>query len=313
MTIKKGRAFVDRGLAADGTRTLVPLDGGAAIVIGTPPPPPPVGMLVGSSLNPATAAQMTKLEGQLGGQTLGILRLYDQDFPTTWAQSTGSIGAPRPVVISHKPDVVAMGNGSLDAHYQGFLDSCPTNRKIYFTVGQHEGDVKINNGGYTLAQWRAAAIRMAQMVKARNVAAWKTVVITTMQPFNGGKSYHPEDFWLPGLTDIFTVDKFNPNKDPVNNPYRPLSYWIGDAVTWFRANSVPWGITETNTYEDFTDLTKKATWLQQAGQYLSQNGCQLVTYWDNNFTSDPDQTARRLASSQSALNAWSQVMATYNP
>jgi hypothetical protein len=312
VALKVGRAFIDRGLAADGSRTLVPLDGGTAIYVPGPTPPPSSSMLVGASVNPANATQLAKLEGQLG-QTLGVMRLYDSDFPATWAQSTGSLGGNRPVVISHKPDVIAMASGSLDAQYQTILDGAPKNRRIYWVLGQHEGDVKVNTGSYTVAQWRAAAIRMGNMVRAMNVAAWRTCVVVTMQPFNGGKSYSASDFWTGIPADIMTVDKFNPNKDPANNPYRPLSYFISDAVTWFKANSVPWGITETNTYEDVNDLTKKATWMQQAGLYLSQNGCQLVTYWDSSFSSDPDQNARRLASSQPALTAWAQVMATYNP
>lgn len=314
------RYFMDRGLEVDGSHTYPALDGGDPIFIPAPvdPPPPDGTMYVGASIQNSNSLLATD-ESQLGAP-LGIIRAYDTNFPTTYNNSKASLGDnSHPMVISHVFDTLQMASGALDAQYNNILDGAPAGRKIWWCVGRHEADAKINQnqlGAADINDHKAAMRRMADMVHARGNANWKTVSITTMQPWDppGSHAYAVGDFWLPGYTDLWTVDKFNPIKNPVaGGTYRPLSDFIGDAVNYFHTHSIPWGITETNTPEVTGSPQSKSNWITNSVDYAFNNGAVMYCYWDKAFGSDTDKTARRLASSTTALHAFSVAMAKYNP
>ncbi len=289
-------------------------------ITGGPPPPPPTRVFwFGSS--------QTNTNLTAAWQKYAIHRTYDSGLPTTWANSVaaGDFAKGQASVWSFSPPIDAFAAGTYDAQFQTVLGGIPSgvmpNGRAYrvYVCGWHEGDAKVSQSIYTVAQWQAASVRAMNMVLATGRTDLITTTITTMQPFYTGQGFTMDDFYLPGVHQFYGLDAYNRwgydttagGNHYNGNPWTEMSERFSQGIAWMVANGVRWGLTETNATEDINTsggdaggLHDKSAWLSAGAQHVYDNGAEVFTYWDNNFGSDFDPVLRRLHSSAAFKTQW---------
>jgi len=263
--------------------------------------------------NSDTAAEISTYEGRYG--PLKIRRSYNQppdDLPASWSACAAGIDAgKRASVWSFKPNVVSFAAGTYDTKARNFLTSIPRDGFVKWLLLHHEPEGEVKAGTFTAAQYKAAQARWDGLVKQTGrpelVAA---VCFAGTQCFDGqtlqSHGFAADDLCPPGMAATF--DAYN--KWPQSGfQWRELSDRAGLQATWADASGRRWGISETGCYEDTAGPAKKVAWTRAAVDWVRQSGGEFLAYWDNAFSSDPNQTYRRLHSSAQHIAAWKELSA----
>lgn len=252
-----------RAYLASGGR-LLPLAGGPAVI-----PPSnggggtPTGnvnaMLVGAASALANGGDFAALDTAAGPWT--CRRSYDAGgVPSSFAASAAGIDVgKRASVWSCKPDLAALANGSLDSAIRAFVASIPPTHVCWVTA-QHEPDVKIRKGTFSLSQYLPAFQRWCRVVKQATVDFDRPHVYTA-QIMSTWSGQNPQagstfaDLWPgDGLVDCYGVDGYS-------NVGSGADLW-GPAVKFAASKGIPWAVAEVGC-GDVMDTS----WMQAQADY----------------------------------------------
>lgn len=121
--------------------------------------------------NETLAQCQTRVRAAFGGK-LGGQRFYPGTNPNG---TPGLVGAEIPVV-TFDWDIPSMPSGSSDSAILQAMANLPRDRTVYFGI-QHEPQIKISHGSYTAAQYKAAWLHFANLVRPTQPANVKLALI----------------------------------------------------------------------------------------------------------------------------------------
>jgi hypothetical protein len=164
-------------------------------------------------------------------------------------------------------------SGAYDARLRTFLASTPRNVVL---TNHHEPEQEIEAGQFTFAQFRAAQLRLNQLVDEQNAidgGTRKVSVILMISTFGGYQGRNPSNYWPTVARDGGTVDVIS--ADVYNAPHGtgaavPFGYTTGTnwkapaalvrpVLTFARQNNTDWAISELGLLEDVNNPNRRAT------------------------------------------------------
>lgn len=262
--------------------------------------PPPSGTLFGTSMSTSKQTFPDAIKGL--DSTFGkvnVIRHFSPGLPFSWSSQNANLIKGRTMVMSFKRHPTEITSGQYDAFFRNWFKTAPNDQTIYWSYF-HEPEGNINAGEFTLAQYRAAWIRLANLAKeACKPNLHATLILTgwTMNP-SSKRDYRVYDVG----SQYIKVLAF----DPYNGIYEDRPYYeapellFGHIATKMKSDGRPWGIAETGARLIKGDAsgTKRAEWLTSMGPYLKQNKALFATYFhssgnggDYSLNDKPSQTA----------------------
>jgi hypothetical protein len=228
-----------------------------------------------------------------------IFRSYDSGFHfRTWQDTTAyRRHGNSPEDYSFKIPPAQLAAGAYDDRLREFLASTP---RYFIFTNYHEPEQEIASGRFTAADFRAAIVRLAQLVHAQNALddGTRKVAVTLMSDtVNGFKGRNPLDYW-PGkdpatgknYADVLSFDTYAwPHA--TNTPGVPAGYtdgqrWMTSAqlldpgIALAQSLETPWMISEFGFLEDVNDPGHKARAIADFVQYAFAHGAIGLEYWD---------------------------------
>lgn len=257
---------------------LVPLAGGVPIAPGgtggggSAPAAGGTGMLVGESRDNGNTALFDAMATQAGPYT--VARAYQSgQWRSTWSADVGgSDVGKRATIYSCKPDMAAMGSGSLDASLTAFVQSIPDSH-VAFLCMWHEPDVKLRKGQIDLAQWQAAQLRFCQVVKAVGKPhVYTTVILSNWSAIGGVTVGTPDEFWVGPdgagrVIDVVGWDMYLFNNTPTTGAHEQQA-----CVAFAAQHGASYGIAEIGLFTSVTDMTVGAAWMHTQADYAFASG-----------------------------------------
>lgn len=197
-------------------------------------------------------------------------------------------------VYSFKPDVTMLGNGDLDDEVNTFLGTVPDGHPMLLTVW-HEADGKVRGGTFTVAAWKKAFQRFADLVHGfGNAHLYVALVLEAYQPTTPGTLY--TDMWPgDGYADCFLTDGYT-------------DLGSGDSV-WKKgydfavSKSLPWGIAELGQRSGAVD----PGWMAVQATYAADREAVCLCWFNNTtgpVTPTPGTGAGPLATARLASTAY---------
>lgn len=253
------RAVSDRGLISPWSPEL--------LVTTKPATPPPSG---GTKFGFSTVRRGSENYQQAinrVSQLLGDPRMYRYFFGTSalsWPLTALGTWQNLPLVCSWKPyPAASVPGGQWDNQIRTWLAKLPTNRPTWFLCFDHELDVKLNDGTYTLAQGGAAWNHIAQVVKDFGNPNIRTTFLLT--GFQSNTRYRQ---WR-NVIDIDLVDVLgaDPYAAGATTAAQALSRYNGlydDILAAFPGKHVGIGETGVNSGTD----AQRAAWISGAVQAI---------------------------------------------
>jgi FlgD Ig-like domain len=229
--------------------------------------------LLGSSVGYESLAQTTEQFGQLP-----IVRVYYPGLPASNAWTGGQAGANgSAVIVSFKALPKDILSGADDATLTHFFDTAPTGHPIYYSY-YHEPEDNIADGEFTLADYKAAWARVAQLAAAaRNPDLHSTLILMEwdLQKASGRdwKSY------LPGGGIISTLgwDAYSQGSATNVNPQpTPPADFMADCIAASKSVGLPYGFAEFG----LSTATGRAAWMTEVGNYLMTSGALFATVFN---------------------------------
>jgi hypothetical protein len=197
--------------------------------------------------------------------------------------------------------------GTFDAQLRTFIASTPKNIVL---TNQHEPEQEIQAGHFTFAQFRAANVRLNQLVDAQNAldgGTRKVSVILMISTFTGFQGRNAENYWPTaakgdgGTVDLISADVYAA-PHATGTPGVPLGYT--DGVNWktaqglvkpvlsfAKAHATDWAISELGILEDVNNPGRKAQLMTDVVNYaragrLTPTGAVYrpalwVSYWNS--------------------------------
>lgn len=246
---------------------------------------------------------------------VGIHRVYDATANMNLTWSTIAAGAAnydgwqdRWIWVSVKPDVIQLANGSLDANIQALFDSIPASKpgiKIMWTCW-HEPEAKVKQAVYggpelfTADEWKAAAYKFGQLVRAQNRDDFLYGPIFMSKFTLNTPDYGVNAIWSAGTQDLNDVIDFigwDPyNEDSNKNNYSStfqgqagVEYYFTDIVVWSQNNTPgkPIAIGETGFVPDETTLTRRPDFLNALETFAIGQRFLAVCYFDSGVGNGP--------------------------
>ena len=187
--------------------------------------------------------------------------------------------------------------GTQDAVLRTFITSTPKNIVL---TNYHEPEQEIEAGHFTFADFRRANVRLNALVDAQNAldgGTRRVSVILMISTFTGFKGRNAENYWPTaakgdgGTVDLISADVYNaPHAtgtagvpigytDGVN--WKTVARLMSPAVTFARAHSTPWAVSELGFLEDVHSPGRKAQALRDAVAYAKANGALWISVWDS--------------------------------
>jgi hypothetical protein len=216
-----------------------------------------------------------------GAGQMDVYRGYDSGFNyPTWQQipSGQRYRGPQnlPTVIndySFQIPPAQLIAGLWDDRLRTFIASTPRNVVL---TNHHEPEQEIEAGQFTFAQFRAAQLRLDDLVDAQNLidgGTRRVSVILMISTFTGFQGRNAANYWPTVARDGGTVDVIS--ADVYNAPHGtgttvPLGYTTGTnwktpaglvrpVLSFARLNNTDWAISELGLLEDVNNPTRRAT------------------------------------------------------
>lgn len=243
-----------------------------------------------------------------GAGPMDVYRGYDNGFRyPTWQQipaghrKTGNPGSFNDYSFQIPPAQLAAGDW--DARLRTFLASTPRNVVL---TNHHEPEQEIEAGQFTFAQFRAAQLRLDELVDEQNAAdggTRKVSVILMISTFTGFQGRNAANYWPTVARDGGTVDLIS--ADVYNMPHGtgttvPLGYTTGTnwksaptlvrpVLRFAQLNRTDWAISELGILEDVNDPDRRAQLMRdvvaiaRSGQIgtLTYRPALWVSYWNS--------------------------------
>ena len=193
--------------------------------------------------------------------------------------------------------------GKWDARLASFLATTPRNVVL---TNHHEPEQEIEAGQFTFEQFRAAQLRLDDLVDAQNVrdgGTRKVSVILMISTFTGFQGRNAANYWPTTARDGGTGDVISADVD--NAPHGtgttvPLGYTTGTnwktpaalvrpVLSFARLHSTDWAISELGLLEDVNNPQRRATDMRgvvdiaRAGRIgtLVHRPALWVSYWNS--------------------------------
>jgi hypothetical protein len=253
-----------------------------------------------------------------------IYRTYDAGFQYTTFQQTLAYQQHGMVTEDYSfqiPPTQLSGTTTWDARVKTFVASLPKNS---FVTNWHEPENDIEAGTFTAAQWRAALVKLAQLVRQVNAADGghrKVSVILMYDTVYGYKGRDPMNYW-PGKdpngrnwADVISFDTYAlphntmtaccPRGFTDGVKWQQPKYLLDPSIAFARKIGSPWMISEFGYLEDVNNPTRKAKAITDFVAYARANGALSIEYWDN-YGSRADWQLRYSAA---ATKAWRDALA----
>jgi hypothetical protein len=182
------------------------------------------------------------------------------------------------------------------ARVASFLATTP--RNITVTNFHEPDDPPRYGGGFTPAQYRAAIVVLAGLVRAQNAVdggTRRTSVILMNITFGTYGRYVATDFWPTdardgGHADIISVDAYA-LPHATNTPGVPAGYTDGvnwrkpaalltNVYTFVSQRSIAWSISELGYLEDIHDPWHKTNTIRDVVAWAGARGAKHVSYFD---------------------------------
>jgi hypothetical protein len=239
-------------------------------------------MLVGAASQELSGSDFPALDAVAGPWT--VRRSYGSQadgIPGSFANSVAGIDVgKRASVLSLKPDLTAMADGSLDAAVIAFVKSIPSGHRTFLTIW-HEPDGKIRSGKFTLEAWMAAFKRFCDLVHRTGGPTVYTALI-----LEAWSAQHPE----PGST----YQELWPGRDATGCPYADVlavdgssdsggeeSLW-GPAREFAHHVRVPWAVSEMGCK---TELS--VDWMARNAVYAADHAAAFLCWFSNDNNAVP--------------------------
>jgi|tagenome__1003787_1003787.scaffolds.fasta_scaffold20819821_2 hypothetical protein len=275
-----------------------------------------LGVLITPSAASASATSTTKIgawskdwiwfDANVG--PVDVYRGYDGGFHyPTWQQVPRAFAHPggmNDYSFQLPPADVAAGLD--DTALMTFIGSTPKNIVL---TNFHEPEQEIAAGQFTFAQFRASIAHLNALVDAQNLADGGTrrvSVILMVSTFTGFMGRNPVNYWPTTAADGGTADLIS--ADVYAAPHAtgtagvPLGYTDGvswkdpaklmyPVVTFAKANSTDWAVSELGYLEDVNNAQHKSQALQAAvaaavagkpsAKALKYRSALWISYWDS--------------------------------
>ncbi|MFL6128120.1 MAG: hypothetical protein ACJ73E_03535 [Mycobacteriales bacterium] len=229
-----------------------------------------------------------------------VYRGYDAGFHfPTWQQTAAYLAHPAAAQndYSFQLPPAAVAAGTQDGTLRTFLASTPKNIVL---TNHHEPEQEIEAGLFTFTEFRRANVRLNALVDAQNAldgGTRRVSVILMISTFTGFKGRNAENYWPTaakgdgGTVDLVSVDVYNA-PHATGTAGIPLGYTDGvnwkttarlmsPALTFARAHSTPWAVSELGFLEDVNNPGRKAQALRDAVAYAKANGALWISVWDS--------------------------------
>jgi hypothetical protein len=246
------------------------------------------GMLVGAAntIPSSNESGWTSFEATIAGPQT-IRRTYSPEsagIPSSWSatQAASDVGK-RASVWSFKPNIIQMGNGSMDTALRNFLLTIPDDHPTFISMWP-ESDRFVRKDVFTAAQWRAAHTRFAAVLRdLAKPRLWIYLSPTSWlwDPLNTSGP-DPADVWPgDGQVDCYGQDGYG------------FSLWpdpgalFGPGVEEARNRGVSWGIFESGANEHPSDATRKANWMRDVADWAAiqssggRPGCEALIWFNS--------------------------------
>lgn len=265
LTPATGYVFAYRALSDQG----VPSDWSADLVATTKSLPATGGMRWGYWSKPLSGESLTqafnRVKGQLG--TPRVFRYYYGNDALTWPVQ-GSLFSGIPLFTSHKPyaqgfPIDTIIAGGYDATLDAWARKLPTTYPTYACAMDHENNVKVTNGTYTLAKGAAAWNRCAAVLKA--VGNPMIRVCINFSEFSGTNGRGQLAPWAAAidqdLLDVVTIDQYQ-NADGLTVAKGRARALPGLEECLLRYPGKKLGIGEVGIVSTYGTDAQKAAWSQ---------------------------------------------------
>ncbi len=215
---------------------------------------------------------------------LAVVRLFYSGMPASWSSILSAVGKT-PVVVSFNPSPGDVLSGRLDSQLSQWFRQAPTDR-ITRWVYWHEPEDDAARSNLNLSNYRAAWQRLARLAdQAQNARLSATLVLMcwTLEP-NSNRNWR--DYYAgDAVIDGFGFDCYNGGHR--NGKYRAVDELFGHASQLSRQTGKPWGVSEMGSVVVSGDNGQgRARWLNDAANYLRQNGARFASYFDSDVGTD---------------------------
>jgi hypothetical protein len=248
-----------------------------------------LGVLVTPSAASASATSVTKIGAWSRDWTwfdanvgpVDVYRGYDGGFHyPTWQQVPRSLAHPGGMNdYSFQLPPADVASGADDAILTTFIASTPKNIVL---TNHHEPEQEIQAGQFTFAQFRAAIVRLNQLVDAQNLidgGTRKVSVILMVSTFGGfmgrnAENYYPNPTRDGGTADLISADVYAA-PHATGTAGVPIGYTDGvnwkdpavlmrKVVAFAKLHTTDWAVSELGYLEDVNNPMRKSQALQSA-------------------------------------------------
>jgi hypothetical protein len=191
------------------------------------------------------------------------------------------VTAGRWSIYSFRGAPAAYASGSMDAQFVSFLGTIPAGHKTTI-VFLHEPEDNIAKGEFTLADWQAANLRLANLVHAQNRPELTFGIVLMNYTWLKSSGRNPDDYWpasFQGVIDYVGADGYQTYgfTTPTTTTWTPWATLIANYTAWVKGKAIPL-LTEYACYDD--PQGRKVGWLQDVYAWAIANGVAACCYFD---------------------------------
>ena len=228
-------------------------------------------------VNATSPSQLTTATAEFGH--LPILRIYYTGIPDPDAWTTGVQALNHSaILLSFRSPPANVLSGADDAALAHFFDTAPTGHPIYYSY-YHEPEPLIENGDFTLTQYKAAWRHIVALAgKAHNPYLKSTLILMSwdLNPASGinWKNYLPAGKVISTLAwDAYPAGTVHDSRPQATSP----ALFMGPAEAASRSVGLPFGFAE------FALGTPncRPQWLTEVANYLVRTGALFGTLFDS--------------------------------
>lgn len=239
----------------------------------------------GASLYPigrTPAESLADIDASFG--TVPVVRDFYPGMPPAWNSSRAQLLRDRDVVISFKASPGAILSGQHDAYLRNWFATAPNDQTIYWSY-LHEPEVKVKNGQFTPAQYRAAWEHVGELAEESckpNMHSTLILTAWTIDP-RSGRDYRDYDAGKD-VVEVIAFDPYNALHDPNARTYTSAEDLIGPLAETMEADGRPWGLAELGSRIVVGDNgSGRAAWLADIADVLIENDASFATYFQTTY------------------------------
>lgn len=228
-------------------------------------------------VNVSTKSQLSSATAEFG--QLPVIRVYYTGMPDPDAWTTGVPARSRAaVVVSFRSPPATVLSGADDPALRHFFRTAPAGRLVYYSY-YHEPEPLIENGTFTLTQYKAAWAHIASIADgANNACLVPTLILMSwdLNPASGvnWRDYLPAGHVIRNLSwDAYPVGTVH-DQDP--QPTLPAQF-MGPAEAASRSVGLPFGFAEFA----LGTRTGRPQWLVAVASYLRRTGADFGTLFNS--------------------------------